>query len=888
MGTKETQGHEPNLKELKGALAPCYGCQNEKGGCQEGCPTGLPLDQIRRLVVDNGVPGLDAAAEIATNRNPLGLACTSACDPCQAEEGCRNRLSSPPMQELHRFVARHFQENSDGFEINTPKPNGKKVAVVGDGPAALTTAIKLAASGTKVTIFSGNVGVGGLLNDIPRVKDNDAGGIDNLLDKFVDADRIEVLEESGQISPEDPLEKEFDGIVVATGLEYKVPKEFESPHAKHAVEFIKENRYELGHPLQGQRVMIIGGGKTAVDAATRAKELGAAEVEVIYRRDLGSMDEYQKLVKEGITIKPLLEPEEAGASKASEGMTRQGQGFENEDYVRFKQMKLVEIPMEIDGSFGRKRPTDKTGFTETHRANLILWATPGDVMSDKTAEEWKAKGVPVEFAGDVRSTGEKTVAKAVKSGMDAANSMLTELGVEEQPIIRHPVVNTSAEFIAGQSTKTPFMVAAVPTSDAANIEACRAALSQDGCSGIVIKTTSFDDKEIEFPDGYMVATESGGQVSGMGNADHISRAGITKALDTATVLKQEFPDKKIIVSIMSPRLRDWGVLAKMIKDAGLDGVECSFSCPQGNLKEKAPGEESDDAKFMKELGIENVEGYGSMLGQNIAQSRAAAISMVRAVGPDFPVSIKIPTSNTPFTDVVKKLYAEGIRYFTCANSVHGAVQTDLGGNGEVFAPGEEGKFATVGYTGRGITPASLASVLTLAELKTAKFGEKHERAGELMHPGLKIWGTGGMMTGKDAIAMLAAGADGVQFGTGIIERGAKIFEEAKLVLEYYCHRYGVAAMDIINSTAGWSNFDALVKAKEGRRKQGIHLVAEHDEDQCVDCGNCATTCNDGMHGAVVAGVKGEKPHTNPDKCEGCGACAGLCPTGAIRMERVEK
>ena len=871
MGTKEAQAQDPTLKELKGALAPCYGCQNEKGGCSEGCPTDLPLDQIRKLVVNNGVPGLDAAAEIATNKNPLGLACVDACDPCKAEEGCRNRLSSPPMQELHAFVAKHFQEHSDGFEINTPKPNGKKVVVIGDGPAALTSAIKLAASGTKVTIFSDNVGVGGLLIDIPRVTDEDAHGIDHLLDKFIDADLIEVIEESGQISPEHPLENKFDGIVVATGLEYKVPKEFESPHAQHAVEFIKENRYELARPLQDQRVMIIGGGKTAVDAAIRAKRLGAEEVEVIYRRDLGSMDEYQKLVEAGITIKPLLEPEKAGKS------------LENEGFVRFKQMRLKE-PIETTS---KKRNTKETGLTETHRANLILWATPGNVMSEAKANEWKAKGVPVKFAGDVRSTGEKTVANAVKSGMDAAGSMLKELGVEEQPIIRHPVVDTSAEFIKGQKTKTPFMVAAVPTSDAENIEACRAALSQDGCSGIVIKTSSFDDVPIDFPDEYMRPTESNGQVNGMGNADHISRAGITKALDTATTLKREFPDKKIIVSIMSPRLRDWGVLAKMIKDAGLDGVECSFSCPQGNLKDETTGEESDDVKFMKELEIKDVGGYGSMLGQNVAQSRAAAISMVRAVG-DFPISIKIPTSNTPFTQVVKELYAEGIRYFTCANSIHGAVQTDLGGgDGEPFTPGEDGTFATVGYTGSGITTASLASVLTLAELKTAKFGKDHERAGELMYPDLKIWGTGGMMSGKDAIAMLAAGADGVQFGTAIIERGVDIFEEAKLVLEYYCHRYGVAAMDVINSAAGWLNFDHLVKAKGKRVKRGIHLIAEHDEDRCVDCGNCATTCNEGMHGAVVAN-KGQKPHTNQDKCEGCGACEGLCPTGAIKMEKVEK
>lgn len=886
MGTKETrqqeQTTEPNLKELKGALAPCYGCQNEKSGCQEGCPTGLPLDQIRRLVVDNGVPGLYAAAEIATNKNPLGLACTSACDPCQAEEGCRNRFSNPPMQALHRFVAKHFQDNLDQTEINIPTPNGKKVAIVGDGPAALTSAIKLAASGTKVEIFSESDQLGGLLNDIPRVGRKDMESIDS---SGQQQSILRILEEAGLIEVRTNIRKsptddfgEFNGIVVATGLKYEVPKEFKSPNSQHAVNFIKDNECELGHPLQGQKVMIIGGGKTAVDAAILAKQLGAAEVEVIYRRDLGSMDEYQKLVKVGIRIRPQLEPEEAGASKASEGMARQGQGFENEDFVRFAQTKLVETPMEVDGSFGHKRQIEKTPLSETHRANLILWATPGNVMSDKVAEEWKAKGVPVEFAGDVRSIGEKTVANAVASGMKAAGEVLKKLNVEEQPIVPRPIVDTSAEFIKDHPTKTPFMVAAVPTSDASNIEACRAALSQDGCSGIVIKTSSFDSVPIEFPDHYMVATESGGQVNGMGNADHISRSGITKALETATKLKAEFPDKKIIVSIMSPRLRDWGVLAKMIKDAGLDGVECSFSCPQGNLKDE---EGNDDKKLLEEFGIEDVEGYGGMLGQNIARSRAAARAMVQAVGPDFPISIKIPTSNTPFTQVVKELYAEGIRYFTCANSIHGAVETELDTE-EPFQPGNGETFATVGYTGRGITTASLASVLTLAELKTATFEKGHEREGELMYPDLKIWGTGGMMSGKDAIAMLAAGADGVQFGTAIIERGVNIFEEALLVLQYYCDLYGTSAMQVVNSTSGRADFDELVEEKKGRNHEGIRLIANHDENACVDCGNCATTCNEGMHGAVTV-EKGQKPRVDTDKCEGCGACAELCPVGAIEM-----
>lgn len=811
--------------DLLRALSPCYGCANPDGGCQEGCPTNLPIADIRRLVANDGLPGLYAGAALAMEKNPLGAVCVDACNPCQAEVGCRNELSSIPVQALHAAVTSHFFENMDNFVFSDPAPNGKKVAIVGDGPAALSAAIKLAASGTSVVIYSESADIGGLAKHIPRVEESSLQDTQRLVGKFGKFITIE----RKKAEPSD-LAAGFDGIIAAGGLTYEVPKNSAGePHkGVHAVEFIKQNQTATDLSMSGQKVMIIGGGKTAVDAALLAQKLGV-QVEVVYRRDLGSMDDFEPIIEAGIPIHPLLAPEASG------------QSLENELFVRFQKMEVAGAPEDGSG----KRPVNRTPLSETRRANIVLWATPGEAKIDPS---YKELGVSLVSAGDLDG-GERTVARAVNSGLDSARDLMTRLEIQEKPILRHPEVDTGAEFISGQRTKTPFMVAAVPTSDAANIESCRAALRQEGCSGIVIKTVTFDEVEINFPAHYMEGVDSDGRSSGMGNADHISRAGITKALETAKKLKEEFPEKKIIVSIMSGTIKGWGVLAKMIQDAGLDGVECSFSCPQGNL---------DD-----EGSLAQGESYGGMLGQNITQAVAAAKEMVRAVGSGFPVSIKIPTSNTPFVKVAETLYEQaGIRYITCANSIHGLV-ADLGGGEEIFKPSHSGVVSAVGYTGRGITPASLASVSTLAALKQK-------------YPDLKIWGTGGMMSGKDAIAMLAAGADGVQFGTALIERGVDVFEEALSVLQWYCHLYGKKAMDVVNSLGGRVSFDRLVE-------ESPDLVAVHDPDVCVDCGNCETTCNEGMHGAVTVSPS-DHYDTDAEKCEGCGACANGCPVGAIEMK----
>ncbi len=426
--------------------------------------------------------------------------------------------------------------------------------------------------------------------------------------------------------------------------------------------------------------------------------------------------------------------------------------------------------------------------------------------------------------------------------------MMHRLNIKPKPIVRRPRVDTTVDAIPGVEMATPFMVAAVPTSDAANIDMCRRALSQDGCSGIVLKTVSFDDQEIAMPAEYMAGVGNDGDT--MLNADHISRAGITQAEEALRTLREEFPEKMIAVSIMSPTIEGWGILAKRLKEAGADLVECSFSCPQGNM--------TDDPE-QKERNI--------MLGQNTEASCAAAQAMVDAVGPDFPISIKLPTSNTAFTDVACALYKAGIRFFTCANSVHGMSMTDMDdSHGEIFRPGRDGVISAGGLSGQAITANAIASVHALREALDEAEAED-----------AVIIGSGGMMNGKDGIGILAAGAAIVQLGTTIIRRGLAPFDESQAVLEWHLYRHGQALRDIIGSTQGRVDFAALE-----RRQPLQSLFPVHVDEECVDCHNCVTTCRDGMHNAMSVSTEGVL-EVDPDACEGCGACAALCPTEAIAM-----
>lgn len=817
---------EPSATELKGALGGCYKCSSDKGGCMEGCPADIKPRDLIRLWVSNGEFGQKEAARRAINADPLGLAAAKACDPCMAGEKCRN-LMPLPIQELHELLAQYFLDHQDEFPAPSLEKNGKRVAVIGDGPAGLSAAIFLAASGTEVDLFSPTGTLGGLMKNIPRIPKEDLEkSILAMTDRLM-RDRFPNLQVRIGSTPKEGSEPYY-GAIIATGLKYEVPeKEDPDGEGEHAVNFIREHQNDEPGCMSGKRVVVLGGGKSAVDAAILAKDLGA-DVEVVYRRDLGSMPDFQPLVDAGIRISDRLAPKKLGAL---------------DDKI------LIEYDLtEIDGDErddSGKRTVHRTSEEVTDVADMVLWATPGkpNVPLDTSTLAAVLGTKNILIAGDVGQQS-NTVAGAVGDAKRVAGVLMDQLGITPREVIPMPKVDTSVEFV-GKKLETPFVVGAVPTADAKRpMEMHRAVLNTPGCAGMIIKTVQADDSHVPIPALYMGKVEIDGRQVGRTNFDDTSDSGIGAACVRIRELKAEFPGKLIGVSIMGRTPEEWGILAKMAKDAGADIVECSFSCPQGNA------ERGEDGKEQK----------GGMLGQNINASCWAAKQMLDACGSDFPISIKIPTNQTDFVRLVKALYGVGVRYITCANSVLGFVPSGAGDRGS-FHPNVQGFTSMVGYTGGAILPATLASIFAV----------------KAACPDIHIMGTGGVDTGDSARQLILAGADVVQVCSGLeTPVGNRLFGDANAVLAWSLYGTAKKVSDIVGQGGKGFNFPEVARLMPPH-------VAVHDQDQCIDCGNCVTTCNAGMAFAMTLDKEGH-PVVHPDVCEGCSMCAQNCPTEAIKME----
>ncbi|GAH86626.1 unnamed protein product, partial [marine sediment metagenome] len=229
------------------------------------------------------------ALKLIRESNPLPLVCGRVC-PRFCETKCRRNLVDEPVaiNTLKRFVADYDQNNGDP-DIPKPKPaTGHKVAIVGGGPAGLSAAYYLALKGHEVTIFEANPELGGMLRyGIPEYRLSKA-----VLDKEIAV----IANLCRQIRCNVSLGKDFtikslkttgyDAIFIALGAQanqrMKIKGE-DLPGVLSGIGFLKDTACGKKVTL-GEKVAVIGGGNTAIDAARTALRLGAGEVTIVYRR----------------------------------------------------------------------------------------------------------------------------------------------------------------------------------------------------------------------------------------------------------------------------------------------------------------------------------------------------------------------------------------------------------------------------------------------------------------------------------------------------------------------------------------------------------------------------------------------------------------------------
>jgi dihydropyrimidine dehydrogenase (NAD+) subunit PreT len=275
------------------AAQRCYYCYDAP--CIQACPTGIDIPSfIRRITTGN----LRGAAQDILGANVLGGMCARVC-PTEilCEGSCvRNTAESQPVQigALQRY-ATDWVFDSDAALFDRAAASGKRVAVVGAGPAGLSCAHALARAGHAVSLFDARPRPGGL---------NEYGIAQYKVLDFA-AREIEWLLSIGGISWEgekalggnlhlSTLRDEFDAVFLGlglTGVNALGVEGEELAGVRNAVDFIADLRQcpDLSSLPVGRRVVVIGGGNTAIDAAVQSKKLGAESVTLVYRRGSASM-----------------------------------------------------------------------------------------------------------------------------------------------------------------------------------------------------------------------------------------------------------------------------------------------------------------------------------------------------------------------------------------------------------------------------------------------------------------------------------------------------------------------------------------------------------------------------------------------------------------------
>ena len=404
---------------------PAGACKELVGApCQNGCPVGT---EVWRYVANIARADYTEAYRVIRAANPLPSACARVCHhPC--ERSCRaGSTGGEPIavRALKRFVVDRVSPETAKPQPIVAGPNAARIAVVGGGPAGLTTAHYLSLLGHKVTVFEREQKLGGMLTGaipayrMPR----------EVLQKEIDAllnENIEVklgCALGKDFTAESLLADGFKAVYLATGSHQSKKLDLAGEDAKgviHGISFLKAHNLH-GKELAKGRVGIIGGGNSAMDAARVAfRQKGAKSVAMFYRRTRGEMPAYKEEVEaglaEGITIEELVAPV---AVHVKDGKLTG---------VRFIRNRLGEVD-----SSGRQRPVPVKGSEFDVELDTLIIAiseepeTAGLENLAKTrwgtlaahAESY-ATDKPGIFAGGDVVFGPSTVIGAIAAGKTAA------------------------------------------------------------------------------------------------------------------------------------------------------------------------------------------------------------------------------------------------------------------------------------------------------------------------------------------------------------------------------------------------------------------------------------------------------------------------------------
>ncbi|MCK4272033.1 NAD-dependent dihydropyrimidine dehydrogenase subunit PreA [bacterium] len=383
---------------------------------------------------------------------------------------------------------------------------------------------------------------------------------------------------------------------------------------------------------------------------------------------------------------------------------------------------------------------------------------------------------------------------------------------------------------------SPFILAASPCTD--DLEMVRRAF-QAGWAGAVLKTTSVEETTVDLAYPMIVGLEhEGRRVFGLGNIDLISQHHVDEIEERVRALKEEFPQKVVVTSMMAATKEDWIGVARRLSAAGADIIECSFSCPQGTLGAKP----------------------GFMLGQDPGLVREVTAWVKEGAG-STPVVIKITPQVADIVEVAQAARDGGADGICASNTIPALMGLDL----ETFVPYPQvaGKSTYSGLSGPAIKPITLR---VIAEISRSVQ--------------ISITGTGGAADWRDAAEFMLVGARTVQFCTAPMHYGFRIIEDLKDGLERYLRHKGMrSAEELVGKSLPFiTGHGDLSREKK--------VISRIRSELCVKDDLCYLACRDGGHQAIELD-ENRLPQMDEEKCVGCGLCLAVCPVpGCLYMEEV--
>ena len=351
-----------------------------------------------------------------------------------------------------------------------------------------------------------------------------------------------------------------------------------------------------------------------------------------------------------------------------------------------------------------------------------------------------------------------------------------------------------------------------------------------GWGGVFYKTICKQDIHEVSP--RFDAVKDGTSFAGFRNMEQLSENPYEMDFDILRRLKQNYPSKVVVASIMGQMEEEWIELAKMAEEAGCDAVELNFSCPQMRLA-----------------------GMGSDVGQNAELVAIYTIHVKRNV--KIPVIPKMTPNITQINKPAMAAYFAGADAISAINTIKSVTMS--------AESAVSGKLTVSGYSGRAVKPIALRYI--------------YEMTSNSIMQNVQFSGIGGIETWRDALEFIQLGCHNVQVCTAVMQYGYRIIDDMVEGLQTYMAEHGIEHLEeLVGSEL--PNF-VLPSGLDRSTK----VFPKIDQKLCIGCGRCYVSCQDGGHQAITFDPETRQPRIVGTKCVGCHLCRLVCPSGAIGMTK---